>query len=410
MEYSQISFFDGAEPYKITKPIRLIELFAGIGAQAKALENLGANFEHYRICEFDKYAVRSYNAIHGTDFSTSDITKISASDLGIVDTDKYEYIMTYSFPCQDLSSAGKQKGMEKGSGTRSGLLWEVERLLRECAELPQVLLMENVPEVIGAKNIAHFADWIKFLESKGYKNYWQLLNAKDYGIPQNRKRCFMVSLLGGWLYDFPAGEQLYLRLKDVLETEVDEKYYLNEKALRYIEPRIGNYVKLCKLNEIAKTAITAKGNANWTGNFVKLPLAYDEQNQRIRTDGTVGTLTTDGSTPKHNNRVIIPIECQQAGILVGGKWDKMHDIGKRVYSGNGLAPTIHTYGGGNLEPKVLENCRVRKLTPRECFRLMGFDDADFDRAQAVNSNSQLYKQAGNSIVVNVLEAIFKRLL
>ena len=159
----QISMFDGEQEYKITKPIRLIELFAGIGSQAKALENLGANFEHYRICEFDKYAVKSYNAIHGTNFETSDITKISADDLGIVDTDKYEYIMTYSFPCTDLSLAGKQQGMSKGSGTRSGLLWEVERLLRECKELPQILLMENVPQVIGSKNISDFNLWIELL-------------------------------------------------------------------------------------------------------------------------------------------------------------------------------------------------------------------------------------------------------
>ena len=145
----QISIFDIIRPsIKITKPIRLIELFAGIGSQAMALKRLGANFEHYRVVEFEKYAIKSYNAIHGTDFEPMDITKIIGSDLGITDTDKYCYIMTYSFPCQDLSVAGKQKGMTKGSGTRSGLLWEVERLLNEVENLPQVLLMENVPQVL----------------------------------------------------------------------------------------------------------------------------------------------------------------------------------------------------------------------------------------------------------------------
>lgn len=118
-------------PKKITKPIRLIELFAGVGSQAMALRDLGVNFEHYKVVEFDKYAIASYNAIHNTNFPTMDITKVHAEDLNVVDTDKYEYIMTYSFPCQDLSNAGKQKGMKKGSGTRSGLLWEVERLLDE---------------------------------------------------------------------------------------------------------------------------------------------------------------------------------------------------------------------------------------------------------------------------------------
>lgn len=118
--------------FKIDKPIRLIELFAGIGAQAKALEMLGVKFEHHRICEFDKYAVASYNAIHGTHFQPTDIRDLRWRDLGVTDTDKYCYILTYSFPCQDLSVAGKQRGMIKGSGTRSGLLWEVERLLTEC--------------------------------------------------------------------------------------------------------------------------------------------------------------------------------------------------------------------------------------------------------------------------------------
>lgn len=128
-------------------PIRLIELFAGIGSQAKALENLGLDFEHWRVCEFDAHAVASYNAVHGTNFATSDITKITADDLGITDTKHFTYLLTYSFPCQDLSPAGLGRGMEKGSGTRSGLLWEVERLLNEVQNLPQVLLMENVPQV-----------------------------------------------------------------------------------------------------------------------------------------------------------------------------------------------------------------------------------------------------------------------
>ena len=211
------------EPYKITKPIRLIELFGGIGSQAKALENLNANFEHYRLIEFDKYPIASYNAIHGTHFEPKDITKIKAEDLGIVETDKYEHIMTYSFPCQDLSPAGKLRGMTKGSGTRSGLLWEVERLLSECKELPQILLMENVPDVIGKKNISDFQQWQLFLEKLGYKNYVEILNAKDYGIPQNRIRCFMISLLVDYSYTFPDKQVLNLRLKDMLEPQVDEK-------------------------------------------------------------------------------------------------------------------------------------------------------------------------------------------
>ena len=226
----QLSIFDLTLPeFKIDKPIRLIELFAGVGSQAMALRDLGADFKHYRVVEFDKYAIASYNAIHGTDFEPMDITKIIGSDLGITDTDKYCYIMTYSFPCQDLSVAGKQKGMQKGSGTRSGLLWEVERLLNEVENLPQVLLMENVPQVHSKANMPDFQKWIDFLESKGYSNYWQDLNAKNYGVAQNRNRCFMVSILGDYT------------MKDYLEDEVDEKYYINnEKAQKLIQKLIDN--------------------------------------------------------------------------------------------------------------------------------------------------------------------------
>lgn len=313
----QISFFDGEIPFKIDKPIRLIELFAGIGAQAKALERLGVDFEHYRICEFDKYAVRSYNAIHSTDFKASDITKIHADDLGIVDTDKYCYIMTYSFPCQDLSLAGNQKGMSKGGGTRSGLLWEVERLLNECGELPQVLLMENVPQVCGKKNLEDFRAWCRFLEGLGYKNYHSLLNSKDFGVPQNRNRCFMVSLLGNYSYEFPNKIPLTRRLNDVLEKEVNQKYYLSGKMIEYISKKgTGGFRNPdCRINlDIARPLTTDPNKRAGTTNYLsdQLPnnydiggrFAYDEQNGYVRQDGCVGTLTTDGSSPKQNNRII----------------------------------------------------------------------------------------------------------
>lgn len=208
----QYSMFGGTKPFKIDKPIRLIELFGGISCQAQALMNLGIDFEEYRYCDFDKYACQSHNEIMGRNDKPSDITKWEGEDLGICDADKYCYIMTYSFPCTDLSTAGKMAGMERGSGTRSGLLWEVERLLKECNELPQVLLMENVPQVHGKKNKASFDEWCQFLESLGYKNYWKDLNAKDYGVPQSRNRCFMVSLLGDYSYEFPKPIELKLRL------------------------------------------------------------------------------------------------------------------------------------------------------------------------------------------------------
>lgn len=242
----QLDIFDYIrEPISITNPIRLIELFAGYGSQAMALERIGAEFEHYRIVEFDKYAVASYNAIHGTNFSTMDITKVHALDLAIEDTDHFTYLLTYSFPCTDLSVAGKQAGMSKGSGTRSGLLWEVERILTEIrdsnGELPQILFMENVPQVHSQDNMPDFRKWIDFLESLGYTNYYQDLNAKNYGVAQNRERCFMFSFLGEYNYHFPQPIPLKKKLKDYLEDNVDEKYYINnEKAGKLIKQLIDN--------------------------------------------------------------------------------------------------------------------------------------------------------------------------
>lgn len=281
---NQISFFDGTQPFRNDKPIRLIELFAGYGSQALALKYLGVPFEHYRISEWATKSIQAYKDIHATDDHTDyshgltldeikawllgkisidynkpaseaqinrfgkrkartlynamratrnigSITQANASDLAIERTGEFLYIMTYSFPCQDLSPAGNGAGMGKGSGTRSGLLWEVERLLGECRELPQVLLMENVPQVIGSGAIADFAQWLECLEKLGYKNYYRLMNAKDFGIPQNRNRCFMISILGDYYYTFPRTRKLQYRLKDFLDWHVDEKYYLSDETI-----------------------------------------------------------------------------------------------------------------------------------------------------------------------------------
>lgn len=359
----QRTIFDGVIPLKITKPLRLIELFAGIGAQAKALENLGVQFEHYRICEFDKYAVASYNAVHGTNFATSDITKIHAEELGIVDTDKYEYIMTYSFPCTDLSKAGKQQGMSRESGTRSGLLWEVERLLKEAKQLPQILLMENVPDILSEKNRKDFYSWCCFLEKLGYTSKYAILNSKNYGVPQNRERCFMLSWLGNeFCYDFPERLPLKKKLAGFLEKKVDEKYYISEKSVSKLKltPDVNE--------QVSKTVRTGGRGSfdrhSWDIIVVDEPIVYDGYNGTVkRNGGYVGTLTTNcGADLKRN-------------------------------------------GQGIIESAT----RIRKLTPKECWRLMGFDDESFSRAEKVVSNSQLYKQAGNSIVVDVLMAIFKKL-
>ena len=303
--YEQASIFDDIPYYKIPKGkvIRMIELFAGVGAQSKALERLGVPFEHYRVCEFDKYAVRSYNAIHGTNFETSDIRDIHAEDLGIVETDKYEYIMTYSFPCTDLSVAGKMQGMSRDSGTRSGLLWEVERLLKECTNLPQILLLENVPQICGSKNERDFNEWLIFLEKLGYSNFYEIMNAKDYGVPQNQERCFMVSILGNWRYKFPKPIKLEKRLKDLLEDKVDEKYYLSDAYLKYAEDLT---VKMKAENKgfvfdptwgggTAK-AVTGNAGNRVTDNFVYSPL-------NAEADGTCRTIKAQYQQSSYANFV-----------------------------------------------------------------------------------------------------------
>lgn len=237
--YEQYSIFDYvSQPYKITKPVRLIELFGGVGTQAMALERLNIDFSHYKLVEFDKYAVTSYNAIHGTEFETKDIKEVQAADLEVVDTDNNEYILTYSFPCTDLSVAGRGLGMSRDSGTRSSLLWEVERLLRECKELegktdsnnqtygmPQVLLMENVIQVHSKsnENMSLFNEWLDFLKGLGYTSFWQDLNASNYGVPQNRNRCFCISILGDCTYKFPNTISLEICMEELLEPEEDIK-------------------------------------------------------------------------------------------------------------------------------------------------------------------------------------------
>ena len=286
----QLSLFEATyEKADLPKKVRLIELFAGIGTQAKALEILGVDFERWRTCEWSWQSIIAYNAIHfgGKIADTSmltysevlrelegisndynkpmdfdqikrkgekwartvlgamvtnmnfcpDVSRLHATDLGITERG-VTYILTYSFPCQDLSNAGLLQGMEKGSGTRSGLLWEVERLLNECHELdclPQVLVMENVPGVCGSANLKPWNDWLDALEKLGYTNYWKILNAKDYGIPQNRKRCFMVSILGNYSYSFPRKIKLRYLLKDFIKKGVDEKYYLSDEIVRGFE-------------------------------------------------------------------------------------------------------------------------------------------------------------------------------
>ena len=229
------------QPFKIKNKLRILEFFAGYGSQSLALDRLGIEYEKHFVCEFDKHAINFYNVVHNTNFPTIDIRNVKGSDLNITDCDKFTYLLTYSFPCQDISTAGLQKSLEKGSGTRSGLLWEVERILNECEHKPQILCMENVKNLLSAKHKPHFDEWCNCLSEMGYSNFYQVLNAKDYGVAQNRERVFMVSILGNYTYKFPQPIELTKVMADYLDDEVPEKYYINnERATQLIEKLVAD--------------------------------------------------------------------------------------------------------------------------------------------------------------------------
>ena len=368
--------------YKITKPVRLIELFAGIGSQAKALELLGVDFEHWKVCEFDDYAMKSYNAVHNTNFKTTDIQNLTASDLEIKDRDKYEYILTYSYPCTDISIAGKREGMERNSGTRSSLLWEVERLLKECGNnKPQILLMENVRECHNGKNAPLFFEWTSFLRSIGYKNFYTDMDAKNYGIPQTRKRCFMISILDeNAYYEFPQACDLSYSVKEFLEDKVDEKYYIKEKTAL---PLIKKMKKECPDATIIDDT-------------------YGFNNSEVRFFPNVcPTLRA----AKANLKCIVAMRGrssdsrsnQTPGVSTEQRLEK---------NKTDCCNTITTVQKDNL---IFENKRLRTLTPKEVWRLFCFEDKDVEKASEFVPDTQLYKQGGNCIVVNCLVAILGQL-
>ena len=396
------------------KRLKILELFGGIGACSKALERLGIDYEIADYVEIDKYAVKSFNAIHGTNFEPQDITQW--------DKDIEVDLIMHGSPCQDFSLAGKQAGGDKDSGTRSSLMYETIRIVEKLK--PKYVIWENVKNLLSKKHRHNFDAYLETMEQLGYTNYYQVLNAKDYGIPQNRERVFTISILGNENFEFPKGEEcenkiqvvgnympsghdasrivdenglaptvkenhgtvtavainfefppkqeLKLKLKDMLEDEVDEKYYLSDKMINFfykneqVQKEKGNGFRfnVTDGNVIAKT-ITTRAGSRMDDNFLKIkeanePMIYDDR------DKGWGVKITD------------------------------------------ICPTQRASRSGI---KCIQNdLRIRKLTPKECWRLMGFDDEEFEKASKVNSNTQLYKQAGNSIVVNVLISILKELI
>ena len=395
--------------------IRILELFAGIGACSKALENLGIEHEIVDAVEIDKYAIQAFNAIHGTNFEPQDICKW--------DKDIECDLIMHGSPCQDFSIAGKQAGGDKNSGTRSSLMYETLRIVEKLK--PKYVIWENVKNILSEKHRHNFEAYCHEMAVLGYSNYAQVLNAKDYGVPQNRERVFTVSILGDGKYKLLEPIPLEKRLKDVLEENVDEKYYLSDEQVasfvastKKAEAK-GNGFKFEPFERerergIAHTIATRAGSRQ-TDNFIK-ELSAESRRSMTSTSTNAFMEQTDwrqqsvqGTTAQ---RFCLPVKtANRKGFdmaIDGDGVDLAYPNSKtrRGRVGHEVSKTLPTSDSQG----VLDGFRIRKLTPRECYRLMGFDDASFDRASAVLSNTQLYKTAGNSIVVNVLEAILKELL
>ena len=412
------------------KPIRLIELFGGYGSQALALKYLGVDFEHWKLCEWAIHSIDAYKSIHFTNDDTNyselwdkedlieflynkgissnwnepmketsvkrkseqdlrnivnnckathnliNIQQVHAKDLEIKERELYNYVVTYSFPCQDLSLAGKGAGMEKGSGTRSGMLWEVERILEECEEnLPQILLMENVPQVAGKKNKEHFDKWIEFLESKGYTNKWCMLNAKEVGypepIPQNRNRCFMVSVLDPKQdIVFPEKVERKLVLKDLLESEVDEKYYLSDNQIKSIREWKAYRKPIddaSYLDSDTSPTVTAKSNTSMNSSMLLLKdeyhgmFQYDKSDQFMKGKDrlTKNKKIADCLVTYPKEGVVLIKNATKQGYLEAEEGDGI-DISSRMEYHRGIVQkestqTITTKGGNDIGVIIKEN-------------------------------------------------------
>lgn len=457
--------------------MKVLSLFSGIGAFELALKRVGINAELVGFSEIDKYAVKSYCAVHGVDESLNlgDVSKIDLDKLKDLDID----LITHGSPCQDFSIAGRLAGGDKGSGTRSSLMWCTVDIVE--AVRPKYVVWENVKNLLSAKNRHNFDGYLEIMDKLGYNSYYKVLNSKHYGIPQNRERVFTVSIRkdidSG--YEFPEEIELTKKLKDVLEESVDEKYYLSDKLIaglianterqrakgngfafettdgdcvaKTVTTRVGacrsgdNYIQVVgkldiKGHDCVKRVYSGEGIAptltdmqggnrqpkiivdepviaasrgrNPDNPGDRTPGIPTEQRLEINKQGISNTITT----VQKDNYVIEPClkikEATKTGYKEAHAGDGVNISGRMKYQrGNVQKEMTQTLmANGSERGVVTPDMRIRKLTPRECWRLMGFRDTDFDKAQAVpTSDTQLYKQAGNSIVVNVLEAVFKNL-
>lgn len=427
--------------------LRVFEAFAGYGSQSIALDLLSQSFPDFQfetvgISEIDTYAIRAYHTLHGEAIPNhGDITKIDWSQTADFD------LLTYSFPCQDISSVGKQRGFSEGSGTRSSCLWACANAIEK--KHPRFLLMENVKALTQKKFSADFRRWRKWLIKQGYTNYYAVLNAKDYGVPQNRERVFMVSFRREHTpFTFPKPFELVRRLKHILEDVVDEKYWLKQEQIQALIKHnerkqsegcgfktnfqtgegISGTIKtregLCSCDTLIKVPIYGNSRLNAMIADGKVDpeetLWIDCYNQRVDPD-IAGTILARVNATGHY-LVSDPRGCAMRGRPdASGRNLNCNEGGQRevkiLQRGHGyakggffdIAPAMTTSKWQDNNFAVIEYW-IRKLTPRECFRLMDVPEHHINRLlNAGISNSQLYKLAGNSIVVACLYHIFRKM-
>ena len=328
----------GKPLYKLPKKVRFFDAFSGIGCQRIAFEKAKIDYEVVGTSEIDKFALNSYGIMFGENKNYGDIRNIKGKDLPQMD------MFIYGFPCVDVSIAGTLKGLNEN--TESGLVHEVLRILKEMKEvnnLPQVLIMENVVNLIGKRFIKDFEQIQKVIADLGYTNYTFTLNAKNFNVPQNRNRVFMVSILGDYMYYPPTPVPLTKKLKDFLETNVDESFDVK-----------------------------------------KFPYNEEKQCYIIPENSVMGSQKAYDGDGVHLNR-----PASKRGVV-------MKDI-------------IQTITTKKEDAGVVDGKRLRYLTPRERWRLMGIPDKYFDLAKQINSDLQLYKQAGNGLVVDVFAKILEQM-
>ena len=410
--------------------MKLLSLFSGIGAFEKALTLNGMDYELVNYCEIDKYAAKAYSVIHNVseDLNLKDVTKVDTSKLKDIE------LITYGFPCQDISKAGKQKGFvdDNGNVTRSGLFFEALRIIIDTQ--PKVAIAENVKALTTKKFADEFGIVLHGLDNAGYNNYWAVLNAKDYGTPQNRERVFIISIrkdIDNGSFSFPMPINLDKRLKDVLEKDVDEKFYLSDaqiqsiktntfvQATRRIQDKDYCDTILARDYKDPKCVMVDTDTAKvmQIGN-IKPKNSWDNpQYGRVYDSNGISPALLTMQGGNRQPKIVIERMTKQAYETLQENECKAGDVinpfNKRVVN-DGLCPTLTTRPEGfktaNLIVEHKQDFRIRKLTPLECWRLMGFTDEDCNKVKAAGiSNSQLYKMAGNSICVSVLQAIFRQL-